>query len=92
MANRSSLKGAGMIPRNSPLTTGPLVFDDFDRIDVTGLFEVLSRLPNTRLPARPVPRADPRRERTSDRARSRSRRRAGAPACSTCQVVLVKKG
>ena len=35
-----------MIPLDRPLTIGSLVFDGLDQIDLTGPFEVLSRIPN----------------------------------------------
>jgi cyclohexyl-isocyanide hydratase len=36
-----------MIPKNIHLQIGSLIFDEMDQIDVTGPFEVLSRLPNS---------------------------------------------
>lgn len=33
------------MPHNTPLTVGSLIFDGLDQIDLTGPFEVLSRLP-----------------------------------------------
>jgi cyclohexyl-isocyanide hydratase len=36
-----------MIPFDTHLTIGSLVFDGLDQIDLTGPFEVLSRLPNS---------------------------------------------
>ena len=35
-----------MIPENVHLNIGSLLFEDLDQIDLTGPFEVLSRLPN----------------------------------------------
>src|SRR3984957_584882 len=35
-----------MIPENVHLNIGSLLFEDLDQIDLTGAFEVLSRLPN----------------------------------------------
>jgi len=35
-----------MIPHDQPLTIGSLLFDGIDQIDLTGPFEVFSRLPN----------------------------------------------
>jgi cyclohexyl-isocyanide hydratase len=35
-----------MIPENQPLQIGSLLFDGLDQIDLTGPFEVLSRIPN----------------------------------------------
>lgn len=35
------------VPQNRPLAIGSLLFDDIDQIDLTGPFEVLSRLPNS---------------------------------------------
>jgi cyclohexyl-isocyanide hydratase len=39
-------KEIGMIPRDTHLTIGSLLFDGIDQIDLTGPFEVLSRIPN----------------------------------------------
>lgn len=36
-----------MIPQDVPLQIGSLIFDDMDQIDLTGPFEVLSRIPNS---------------------------------------------
>lgn len=36
-----------MIPDDKHLTIGSLVFDDLDQIDLTGPFEILSRIPNS---------------------------------------------
>jgi cyclohexyl-isocyanide hydratase len=36
-----------MIPENVHLNIGSLLFEDLDQIDLTGPFEVLSRLPNS---------------------------------------------
>ena len=36
-----------MIPNNTHLTIGSLLFDGLDQIDLTGPFEVLSRIPNS---------------------------------------------
>ena len=36
-----------MIPENTHLNIGSLLFEDLDQIDLTGPFEVLSRLPNS---------------------------------------------
>jgi cyclohexyl-isocyanide hydratase len=36
-----------MIPKNVHLNIGSLLFEDLDQIDLTGPFEVLSRLPNS---------------------------------------------
>ncbi|MBE7212751.1 MAG: DJ-1/PfpI family protein [Gluconacetobacter diazotrophicus] len=38
-----------MIPHDTPLVLGALLFDDIDQIDFTGPFEVLSRLSNSSL-------------------------------------------
>ncbi len=38
-----------MIPHDTPLTIGSLLFEGIDQIDLTGPFEVLSRLPNATL-------------------------------------------
>ena len=35
-----------MIPEDQPLQIRTLLFEALDQIDVTGLFEVLSRVPN----------------------------------------------
>jgi hypothetical protein len=35
-----------MIPENVHLNIGSLLFEDLDQIDLTGPFEVVSRLPN----------------------------------------------
>jgi cyclohexyl-isocyanide hydratase len=35
-----------MIPHDTPLQIGALLFEDVDQIDLTGPFEVLSRIPN----------------------------------------------
>src|SRR5579871_628347 len=35
-----------MIPHDTHLQIGSLIFDDLDQIDLTGPFEVLSRIPN----------------------------------------------
>ena len=37
------------IPDDRPLEIGSLVFDGLDQMDLTGPFEVLSRLPNSRM-------------------------------------------
>src|SRR5680860_1712912 len=36
-----------MIPEDQPLQIGSLLFEGLDQIDLTGPFEVLSRLPNS---------------------------------------------
>ncbi len=36
-----------MIPHDTHLTIGSLIFDDLDQIDLTGPFEVLARIPNS---------------------------------------------
>ena len=40
-------KAASMIPENQPLQIGSLLFQGLDQIDLTGPFEVLSRIPNS---------------------------------------------
>jgi cyclohexyl-isocyanide hydratase len=35
-----------MIPHDTPLQIGSLLFEGIDQIDLTGPFEVLSRIPN----------------------------------------------
>jgi cyclohexyl-isocyanide hydratase len=36
-----------MIPHDTPLQIGSLLFEGLDQIDLTGPFEVLSRIPNS---------------------------------------------
>jgi cyclohexyl-isocyanide hydratase len=38
---------APMLPNETHLQIGSLVFDGMDQIDLTGPFEVLSRIPNS---------------------------------------------
>jgi hypothetical protein len=43
----TSIRAIPMIPHDTHLTIGSLLFDGLDQIDLTGPFEVLSRIPNS---------------------------------------------
>ena len=81
-----------MIPETVHLNIGSLLFEDLDQIDLTGPFEVLSRIPNTthRIYAKsPGPVRDLMGGYASPRTR-RSRKRRSSTSC-TCPAGAARR-
>ena len=73
-----------MLPETMHLNIGSLLFEDLDQIDLTGPFEVLSRIPNQPSDLREVARPGARPDGATPRCRTRRlRKRRNSTSCTS---------